>query len=84
MNATSDIITQICELLGPFNAEKKLLSESTDIPAELNIDSVGVMDFIMEVEDHFDVEIPLNVVSETRTIGDLARVVEQRMRKELQ
>ena len=32
----------------------------------------------MEVEDHFDIEIPMNVVAETRTIGDLAKVVEAR------
>lgn len=76
-----EIISEICKLLAPFNAENKPLSGDTDIPAELNIDSVGVMDFIMEVEDHFDIEIPLNVVSETRTIADLAKVVADRTRK---
>jgi acyl carrier protein len=30
----------------------------------------------MEVEDHFDIEIPLNVLSETRTMSDLVKVVE--------
>jgi acyl carrier protein len=77
----TDIVDDLIKLLGPFNTENKSLSAETDIPAELNIDSVGVMDFIMEVEDHFDIEIPLNVVSETRTIGDLARVVEVRVKK---
>jgi acyl carrier protein len=71
----AEIISKICELLGPYNLEGKTLAAETDIPAELNIDSVGVLDFIMEVEDHFDIEIPMNVVSETRTVGDLARYV---------
>ncbi len=71
----TDIIPIICDLLGPYNLESKALAAETDIPAELNIDSVGVLDFIMEVEDHFDIEIPMNVVSETRTVGDLARYV---------
>ena len=35
----------------------------------------------MEVEDHFDIEIPLNVVSETRSIGELAVVVDARVKK---
>jgi acyl carrier protein len=74
MNET-EIIPTICQLLGPYNPEGKALAAETDIPAELNIDSVGVLDFIMEVEDHFDIEIPMNVVSETRTVGDLARYV---------
>ena len=71
----TEIIPKICELLGPYNLEGKALAAETDIPAELNIDSVGVLDFIMEVEDYFDIEIPMNVVSETRTVGDLARYV---------
>jgi acyl carrier protein len=71
----AEIIPTICVLLGPYNPEGKALAAETDIPAELNIDSVGVLDFIMEVEDHFDIEIPMNVVSETRTVGDLARYV---------
>jgi acyl carrier protein len=78
---TQSTIDQICKLLGPFNAEGKDLTAETDISADLNIDSVAVMDFVMEVEDHFDIEIPLNVVSETRSIGDLAAVVEARAKK---
>ncbi len=44
----------------------------------LEIDSVAVMDFVMEVEDHFDIDIPLNVLSETRSIEDLVKVVAER------
>jgi acyl carrier protein len=77
----TDIVFQICTLLAPFNKEGKKLSAATDIPAELNIDSVGILDFIMEVEDHFDVEIPMNVVSEIRTIGELAAYVSTQVKK---
>jgi acyl carrier protein len=77
----TDIIPAICALLAPFNTEHKVLTAATDIPAELNIDSVGVLDFIMEVEDRFDVEIPMNVVAETRTIGDLANYVQSQLNK---
>jgi acyl carrier protein len=80
MTGMDDIITQICKLLGPYNTQNVELKAATDIPAELNIDSVGVMDFIMEVEDHYDIEIPLNVVSETRTVDDLAKVVASRIK----
>jgi acyl carrier protein len=79
MSTHDTIVAEICRLLDPYNIEKKLLSAETDIPAELNIDSVGVMDFIMEVEDHYDIEIPLNVVAETRTVADLADVVAKRV-----
>ena len=75
-------IDQICELLEPFNTNGSVLSAETDISTDLNIDSVTVMDFVMEVEDHFDIEIPLNVLSETRTVADLAKVVEARVKKD--
>ena len=78
----TETVDQICKLLQPFNSNGTVLSAATDISTDLNIDSVTVMDFVMEVEDHFDVEIPLNLLSETRTIGDLASVVELRTRKE--
>ncbi len=77
----TDTVQQICKLLEPFNSNGSKLSADTDISTDLNIDSVTVMDFVMEVEDHFDIEIPLNVLSETRTIAELAKVVETRTGK---
>lgn len=81
MTASQETIDQICKLLEPFNTTGKVLSPETEISGDLNIDSVAVMDFVMEVEDHFDIGIPLNVVSETHSIGDLAAVVEARVKK---
>ena len=78
----AEITTAICALLGPHNKDGIVLKATTDIPAELNIDSVGVLDFIMDVEDKFDVEIPMNVVAETRTVGDLVAVVQKRIKKD--
>jgi acyl carrier protein len=77
----TDTAAQICKLLAPFNTNGTVLSVTTDISTDLNIDSVTVMDFVMEVEDHFDIEIPLNVLAETRTVGDLAKVVDARVKK---
>ena len=77
----SDTIAAIYKLLAPFNSNGARLSPGTDISADLNIDSVTVMDFVMEVEDHFDIEVPLNLLAETRTIADLATVVDARITK---
>ena len=81
MTEIAEIVPVLAELLKPFNLENKPLLESTDIPAELNIDSVGVLDFIMEVEDHFDIEIPMNAVANIRTVGELATYVQLRLNK---
>jgi acyl carrier protein len=81
MTSSEDTFTALCQLLEPFNAAKITLKPQTDISADLNIDSVSVMDFVMEVEDHFNIDIPLNVLSETRSIADLVKVVEHRLAK---
>jgi acyl carrier protein len=81
MTASNDTFAALCQLLEPFNTAKITLKPETDISADLNIDSVSVMDFVMEVEDHFNIDIPLNVLSETRSIADLAKVVEDRLAK---
>jgi hypothetical protein len=53
-------------LLQPFNKKgvpSRLISRSG-----AEIGSVAVMDFVMEVEDHFDIDIPERAF-ETRSIG---------------
>lgn len=81
MSNRDEIFSHLCRLLEPFNAKGITLTPATDISADLNIDSVSVMDFVMEVEDHFDIDIPLNVLSETRTMEDLVGVVEGRLNR---
>jgi acyl carrier protein len=77
MSATDkEIFDTLAGLLQKFNTKNIELTQDTDISSDLNIDSVAVMDFIMEVEDAYDVDIPLNVLSETRTMKDLVKVVQ--------
>jgi acyl carrier protein len=81
MTEREDTLAQLCKLLEPFNTKGIALAPDTDISTDLNLDSVSVMDFVMEVEDHFNIDIPLNVLSETRTMSDLVKVVETRLAK---
>ncbi len=73
------VFDKLCQLLKPFNTDNIELKPQTEISADLSIDSVSIMDFIMEVEDHYDIDIPLNVLSETHTMADLVKVVEGRI-----
>lgn len=80
MTADSDeIFAKLSELLAPFNSKNIELKPETEISTDLSIDSVSVMDFVMEVEDHFDIDIPLNVLADTHTMTDMVKVVEQRL-----
>jgi acyl carrier protein len=37
---------------------------------------VKILDLIMEIEDEFDVSIPMNKLADVRTVGDLAVAIE--------
>lgn len=53
----------------------RTITASTNMVTELQLDSFQVMEFILEVEDHFDVAIDLESLANTQTIKDLALVV---------
>ena len=69
----------IRELLAGYNKDGVELTPETDIAADLNIDSADVLNFVMEVEDAFDVDISLNELSDVRTIAQLVDVVMERI-----
>jgi len=50
-------------------------SDDTDLVAQLGLDSVKVLDLIMDVEDEFDISIPMNVLTEVHTVRDLAQAI---------
>ncbi|WP_297488183.1 acyl carrier protein [Acidocella sp.] len=47
------------------------LSDQTHIMDDLGLDSVAVMDFVMDLEDRLDVSMPLDRIAEIETLGDL-------------
>lgn len=74
----SDILLALCELLEPYNKLGKPLTSDTLLTSDLEIDSVDMMNLTMEVEDHFNVDIPINALAEVNTIGDLVTLLMQR------
>jgi len=56
------------------------VSSETQILRGLGLDSVAILDFIMDLEDRFDISIPLDRVAEVETIADLSGAIETLMR----
>ena len=79
--ATDDeqIFRDVCALLERYRPADVQLTRSTELSADLNIDSVAAMDLIMEIEDKFGIDIPINLVSDLRSLGDLLEVVRQQI-----
>ncbi len=51
------------------------LTPSTDIARDLQVDSLALMNIVMELEDAFDVSIPLDRLAPVQTAGDLSALV---------
>jgi acyl carrier protein len=79
-NQTDDVFREICALLEAHNPNGIEISEETDLSADLNIDSVAAMDLLMNLEDKFEIDIPLNMVGELRSVRDLAEVVRAQLK----
>ena len=56
-------------------SSKPTITSATNMVTELQLDSFQVMEFMLEVEDHFDIVIDLESLSDIQTITDLAAVV---------
>ena len=73
------VLQELVPLLERYNRTGKAILPTTDLAADLNIDSVAAMDLIMELEERFDIDIPINLVSDMATVADLASVVERQI-----
>ena len=52
------------------------IDDRTDIVEDLGMDSLGVMNFVMGIEDFYDISIPLDRISQIQTVGDLIHAVQ--------
>ena len=76
INDATNIEAEIVELLAQRIPAGIHLSAQTQIVGGLGLDSVAILDFIMDVEDRFDISIPLDRVAEVQTIAELSRAIE--------
>ena len=68
--------TEVIELLAQKVPENVKVTPDTVIVGGLGLDSVAILDLIMDLEDRFDISIPLDRVAEVQTVGELSRAIE--------
>lgn len=69
------IFHKVCDLLAPYNRADVIMLRETAIGSDIEVDSVTIFDFIMEVEDTYDITFPLEIVGDLETIGDLVDTI---------
>ena len=75
------VLDEIRSLLEPYNPNGVEISLDTDFSSELNIDSVAAMNLVMEIEDKFELDIPINQLPDMNTPKDLVDIVLARVNK---
>jgi acyl carrier protein len=70
-----DVMDEICHQLAPYQLEDGPITGQTVIYKDLSIDSLAVMDIVMELEDRFNVFIPINTVADIHTVQELAGAI---------
>ena len=75
------VLDEVRSLLEPYNPKGVELSLETDFSSELNIDSVAAMNLVMEIEDKFELDIPINQLPDMNTPKDLVDIVLARVNK---
>jgi acyl carrier protein len=70
-----EIYGEIRRLLAPYLTDARPITGDTVICDGTNVDSLTVMDIIVELEDRFDISIPMKQVAEIRTVDQLADTI---------
>ena len=71
----TEVLDEIRRQLAPFTPEGRAITGDTVISDGTTVDSLTIMDMVMELEDRFDISIPMNVVAEIRTVDQLADTI---------
>jgi acyl carrier protein len=70
MPGYDEILQQVVELIKPLAPPERQVEADTDLVADLEFDSLKVMNLIEQVEDRFDISVPLNILPDIRTVKD--------------
>ncbi len=79
MQVNENMLQQIYQILQPFVPEGQAITPETDLVAELGLDSLKVMKILEDVEDRFDISIPLNILPDVRTVEELVLQIQKSM-----
>jgi acyl carrier protein len=70
-----DILDLLCRRLASFANTEQEITPETNLITQLAIDSIKLLNLIMELEDNFDISIPLNALTDVVTVYDLANLI---------
>ena len=74
-SSPADIETGVIEILKNVSRRPIDPTPSSDLAADLGFDSLQILEVVAELEDRFDISIPLNDVPAARTVAQVVAQV---------
>lgn len=71
MDRTGTVGQVVREALKAVRPDVGDVAGGADLARELGLDSVQVMDLIMEIEDRLDISVPVEILADIRTLDQL-------------
>ncbi|SFE99416.1 acyl carrier protein [Nitrosomonas sp. Nm166] len=70
-----EIMQLLCDRLSSLTNSGTQITPETNLISQLSIDSIKLLNLIMEIEDTFDVSVPINALTDVQTVRELADLV---------
>lgn len=77
MKTYDELLARLFAHLRPLTPPGVEVTADTDLIGTLGLDSTTVINMVLEIEDEFDVSVPLNELTDVRTPDQLARLVQR-------
>ena len=77
MIAYQSILDDIYEGLTKITKGRFNINEQSLLIEQLDLDSLQIMELILNIEDRFDITIPVNVLKDVKTVKDLVKQIEK-------
>ena len=74
-NTAKQVEQQLEQLLTRHLENPADLDSETHLARDLGLESVQVMEFVVDIEDHYDLSIDLKSLADVHTMGDMTAVV---------
>ncbi len=72
------MLESVIDILADFTTlEKDKITNDSELVTDLGLNSLDVINVVVEFEDRFDIEIPDQIIKELVTVGDVAEYLEK-------
>jgi acyl carrier protein len=70
-----EIMQLLCDRLSHLTASDIQITPESNLIGQLSIDSIKLLNLIMEIEDTFDISVPINALADVQTVRDLVDLI---------